>query len=92
MEETKDLHKTKLIHYSFFINEELGQECICLGLGSLFNHSPNYNIITIRSEKLATITFKTNQRIKKDTELFIDYNYDLELLEEELVKNKLNNI
>ena len=88
LNETKALYKTKLIHYSFYIDRNIWQECICLGYWSLFNHSKNNNIETIRDKNNLTISFKTTKNIKKYDQLFIDYWYNIDELELELINNK----
>lgn len=87
----KHIHKTKLIHYTFYIDTECNVECVCLGLGSLFNHDKNPNVKMINSKKEEKIIFKTIKQVKKGEELYLDYGYDIEELEKELQKNRNSN-
>lgn len=50
---------------------------LALGLGSLFNHSDTPNVIYQVNYKTNCIEFMTNVDIKKNTQLFIDYGYDV---------------
>lgn len=74
-DETTIINKTILTNYTFYISDEEQIEAICLGLGSLFNHDANNN--TIHFVKEENIIFKTIKEVKKDEELCINYNYDL---------------
>jgi uncharacterized protein len=87
LDEMKLIHKTILCLYTFFEDDSFTTECICLGLGSLFNHSFNENVNFERGE--GVIKFFTIKDVRKGEELFINYDYDpLEYKEEYLEKKK----
>ncbi|MDB4330126.1 SET domain-containing protein-lysine N-methyltransferase [bacterium] len=53
------------------------KSALALGYGSLFNHSEESNVDFELNYKEKTIEFYTTEKIKKGSQLFIDYNYDM---------------
>lgn len=73
--ELENLKRTDLYRYFFQWNCEQG-ECgaICLGLGSIYNHSPTPNAKYIRIFEKKIIRFITLKPIHKDEEVLTNYN------------------
>lgn len=76
-EEVADLRKTELHNYYFMWgdDEKNHKAAICLGFGSLYNHSyaPNAAYKKIHEEKL--IEFVAIKDIMKGGEITVNYNY-----------------
>lgn len=67
------IKKTKLFYYFFeYTNSHFA---IALGYGSLYNHSYDPNARYLYSFKNKTLTIKAIKDIKKDEEIFFNYNY-----------------
>ena len=73
--ETKHITKTILTTYSFYLEPKEDIECICLGLGSLFNHSNKPNLKVKRDFSKKELSFYITKKVIEDEELFIDYGY-----------------
>jgi len=52
-------------------------QAIALGVGSLFNHSTKFNVDYKTNLKKKMIDFKAVRNIRKGSQLFIDYGYDM---------------
>ncbi len=88
-QDTKVVNTTDLKDYTFVFDAENKQDCLVLGDGELFNHGPTNNsdvkessdantrfyLNTINSRPM--MIFRTTKDVKKDDQLFIDYNADL---------------
>jgi SET domain-containing protein len=74
--EGKLLGRTALTNYYFEFTSRY--VAICLGHGSLYNHSYHANAIYDIDAKRRLIIFKAVKPIKKNQEIFINYNYDPE--------------
>jgi len=70
--ELKYLDKTILAKYYFDFGKKFG--AVCLGWGSLYNHSYDANATFEINIKNQTITFTSVKNIKKGEEIFINYN------------------
>jgi len=70
--ELKHLDKTILAKYYFEFDKNSG--ALCLGLGSLYNHSYDANATFEINLKNQTIIFTSVKNIKKGEEIFINYN------------------
>lgn len=82
---------TDLKYYTFKYNET--QDCLVLGDGEIFNHADDenvsYNLKTI-VDSMGTRTlmeFKAIKDCKKDEQLFINYNRDVEVNTDSYVIN-----
>lgn len=78
--DTSIIQQTSLKFYTYALNSD--QDLICLGLGSLLNHSDNPNlgyrlIKTFRGDNL--IVFEALRTIEADEQLFINYQADGEI-------------
>lgn len=72
--EFSDLVDTKwnlLFEYYFWMDDFV---VLALGYGSLYNHSKNPNSKYKINSKTKTITFKAIKNIKKDEEIYFNYN------------------
>lgn len=69
------LKQSELLNYYFMWGEKLKEVAICLGFGSLYNHSyePNAKYKKITDEDL--IDFVAIKDIKKGEEITVNYNY-----------------
>jgi len=70
----KYLEKTILWLYVFGIRRS--DSAMALGLGALFNHKDIPNADYKLSAKNQTIKFTTVKKIRKGSQIFIDYGYD----------------
>lgn len=68
-----DLVKTALVDYYFGWGGTRDDAAICLGYGSLFNHSPHPNAMYVRKTEERTIFFVTVRAVKKDEEITVSY-------------------
>ena len=68
--------KTQFTNYLFAWGEDDEGYCVCLGYGSIYNHSFEPNIEFETDMKNMTIVFKALRDIAKGEELCSDYNYD----------------
>jgi SET domain-containing protein len=87
--EFDSLDKTVLRNYEFEWDDE--NEAMVIGYGSLFNHSFQPNVFYTRDFKTKSMTFFAARDIKKDEELFTNYNGNEEPfspIDEELVNFK----
>lgn len=69
------LRKTELYNYFFLWGENLKKAAICLGFGSMFNHSYSPNATCIKNFKEKTIEFVTIKEIKRGSEITVNYNH-----------------
>jgi hypothetical protein len=73
MTEFELIKKTKLYYYYFeYSNSHFA---IVLGYGSLYNHSYTPNARYLYDYKNKTFIIKAIKNIKKDEEIFFNYNY-----------------
>ena len=49
------------------------EQVVCLGFGSLYNHSDNANAYWVSDESNRTFVFKANQKIYRNSEILIYY-------------------
>jgi SET domain len=88
--DTVAVNKTDLKYYTFKYNQF--QDCLCLGLGEIFNHDRDANVTynLIRRDDRSMMQFKTTKAIKQGGQLFINYGQDINVdFEEYLNKNLL---
>lgn len=73
----KDVSKVKdsILECYWFDFDKINY-AIALGLGSLFNHHDEENVVAIINEKSKIIEFKTLRNIKKGEQLFLNYGYN----------------
>ena len=74
VKEVDDVLKTKLHNYVFKWGESARKVGVCLGWGSVYNHSYKSNCQYHPNFKTNTLTIKTVRAIKKGEELFVNYN------------------
>jgi uncharacterized protein len=74
--ERKWIDKSVLYDYYFLWGDDSKQTAICLGYGSLYNHSYSPNVIYEADYENGTITFITLRNIKAGEELLVNYNYE----------------
>lgn len=67
------LRQTLLYNYFFRWGESLGTVALCLGFGSLYNHSESPNVGYVKEFQREVIRFYTLRPIKAGEELFTDY-------------------
>lgn len=77
-EERKLLDRTLLHDYIFEWGQDRNQCCMALGYVPLYNHSYHSNCAYEMDFRKKIITIKTMRRIKKEEELFINYNGDFD--------------
>jgi len=74
------LRTTSLLNYYFLWGAQkrknLRTAAMCLGFGSLYNHSFNPNAVYKKDVARATITFRARRAIKKGEEITVNYNGD----------------
>ena len=70
--DAKLLRKTELVNYYFIWENGVA---ICLGLGSLYNHSYQPNATYRKNIKKKTIEFISLKAIKIGEEITVNYNY-----------------
>lgn len=77
--DTTSINATDLQYYTFKYNE--AQDCLVLGDGEIFNHDNNANVIygLIEFDGRKLMQFQAIRPIKKGEQLFIDYNYDIQV-------------
>jgi len=84
---------TELKHYTFKYND-VGQDCLCLGLGEIFNHSDTPNVkyelqdFVQDGQTRKVMVFSTLCDITAGEQLFIDYNADVKVDTQEYVDSK----
>lgn len=74
---------TDLKHYTFVYRRgeysHMNQDCLVLGDGEIFNHDDNanvsYELINLNGRDM--MRFVTTKPVKRDEQLFIDYNADV---------------
>jgi len=59
----------------YFFEYDKNYNCICLGYGSLYNHSYTPNARYLYDFKNETVIIKAIKHIKSGEEIFINYNY-----------------
>jgi len=74
--ERKWIDKSVLYNYYFLWGYDDKQTAICLGYGSVYNHSYKPNTIYEADYENDVITFITLKNIKAGEELLVNYNYD----------------
>lgn len=77
--DTKKVNDTELKWYTFTYDLEKGIDCLVLGDGEIFNHDDNANVSyeLINLNGRSQMQFRAIKPIKKDSQLFIDYNADV---------------
>lgn len=73
--DTELLENTLLDKYCFEYKKD--RVCLALGVGSLFNHDMDNNIVAILNYDKNVMEFKTTKEIYKGEELYINYGYEL---------------
>ncbi|NCN58987.1 SET domain-containing protein-lysine N-methyltransferase [Candidatus Roizmanbacteria bacterium CG22_combo_CG10-13_8_21_14_all_38_20] len=75
--EVSDLRKTELHNYYFMWGDDKKNHkaAICLGFGSLYNHSYAPNALYQKRKDDGTIEFFVIKNIEKDEEISVNYNY-----------------
>lgn len=74
--ERKWIDQSVLYNYYFYWGDDSQQSAICLGYGSLYNHSYKPNVIYEADYNEETITFITLRAVKAGEELLINYHCD----------------
>lgn len=76
--DSRCMDATVIESYRFLIDGEniLGDTCLALGYGSLFNHSEEPNVDYDIDPSRSIIEYVTLRDIEKGEQLFIDYGYD----------------
>lgn len=69
-----ELREKQLMRYQFAWNSHC--DALALGLGSLYNHSPQPNAVFKRVYENETISIIAQSEIKKNEEILIDYQYN----------------
>jgi SET domain-containing protein len=72
------IDKTLLSNYNFMWGKGGRGGAICLGYGSIYNHSHEPNAEFETDEANRRMVFSAKKDIKKGEEIFIDYDWDLE--------------
>lgn len=87
--DTKIVNSTDLQFYTFKYTEN--QDCLCLGLGEVFNHSdtPNVAYRLIDHDGRKVMQFYTTKTIRADDQLFIDYQADIKVETKQYVNKNL---
>lgn len=77
--DTKVVNTTDLQYYTFKYNEK--QDCLCLGLGEIFNHSnePNVAYRLIEYDGRKVMQFYALKSVQADEQLLIDYTADVKV-------------
>lgn len=79
--DTIKVNETDLKYYTFKFNET--QDCLVLGDGEIFNHADSanigYKLIDYGNQGRQIMVFFTLQKIEQDSQLFIDYNADVQV-------------
>lgn len=73
--EVQLLKQTLLINYYFQWGKGLETVAVCLGFGSLYNHSYEPNATYMKHWEEATIHFNAIKDIKRDEEITVNYNH-----------------
>lgn len=75
IKETKHILKTGMSSYVFKWGNSCRKIGVALGYASLYNHSYNSNAQYYPDFKNNTLTIKTVRDIKRNEELFVNYNF-----------------
>ena len=73
-EQVSDLAKTKLFDYYFAWGKDFKVAAVCLGFGSLYNHSYKPNAKYIKDFEDSLIRFEAIKDIERDEEILVNYN------------------
>lgn len=86
--DTKVIEATQLRHYTFKYDNT--QDCIVLGDGELFNHDIHANVTyqLVEVDGRTKMRFTTLSHIRTGTQLYIDYNQDIQVKIKEYVESK----
>ncbi len=76
VKEVDNILETKMANYVFKWGESERKIGVVLGWGSIYNHSYKSNCEYSPNFKKDTLTIKTVRAIKKNEELFVNYNCD----------------
>jgi len=74
-DEVKLLEKSELLNYYFMWGENKEKVAICLGFGSLYNHSYEPNATYEKFPEDNLIKFVAIKDIEKNEEITVNYNY-----------------
>ncbi len=69
------LRKTELKNYYFLWGSDLKKVALCLGFGSIYNHSYSPNATYNKRTKERLIDFVAIKDINKDEEITVNYNF-----------------
>lgn len=85
-EDTPKVNQTELQFYTFKYTET--QDCLCLGLGEIFNHSDTANVTyrLIEADGRKMMLFEATTFITSGAQLFINYAADTSVNTEEYIK------
>ncbi len=100
--DTPVVNSTDLQWYTFTFNDK--QDCLVLGDGEIFNHGPtnnsnvveaydantSYDLIHLNSRPM--MVFRMTANVKKDQQLFIDYNADVTNKKESVLDSYKTNL
>ncbi len=75
-EDVPALKRTLLFHYYFLWGGHSGEAAICLGFGSIYNHSERPNVEYVRLFERHLIRFRALRDIKEGEELCTNYHGD----------------
>jgi SET domain-containing protein len=73
LEQARSLMKTLLFHYFFRWSESSQDVAVCLGFGSLYNHSSSPNAAYVRDFTRCQIIFRALRNIAAGEEIVTDY-------------------
>ena len=71
--DVEHLKRTLLFDYYFLWGEASGDAAVCLGFGSIYNHSERPNAAYVRLFAHRTIRFRALRDIAEGEEIFTDY-------------------
>ncbi len=90
--DTPVVNSTDLQWYTFTYNDK--QDCLVLGDGEIFNHddspSVSYELISLNNRPM--MIFRMIADVKKDNQLFIDYNADVTNKKESVLDSYKTNL
>ncbi len=73
--QVQNIQKSILINYNFAWGEHQETVAICLGFGSMYNHSYEPNATYIKHYEQKIINFVALREIKKGEEITVNYNH-----------------
>ena len=72
-DQVEAIHKTVLHDYYFLWDQQVGNACIALGLGTIYNHSEQPNAEMISNLDDQTMSVKCIRKIEPMEEILINY-------------------